>query len=190
LSGKYLGLQPLTTQLDLCSNLPLGTEGNPPEFLKIGHGVFRECSVNISTLLLESTAPRQLFYDLYLKDSDGSLVSTASKLLNFRLNNEKVNVDTSDDAQLNDEQFTRRFVLFDRLSGLDTASSPKPKVLRYPKLMKLTIKVSLLAKIPHVHAYLLVPFNSTTRPHLLTTAHCPPPPNRYRRTPARSALTM
>ena len=78
MSGKYLGLQPLTTQLDLCSNLPLGTEGNPPEFLKIGHGVFRECSVNISTLLLESTAPRQLFYDLYIVDSRADCASVGA----------------------------------------------------------------------------------------------------------------
>jgi hypothetical protein len=143
MNGSFAGFQDLTTQLDVCSNLPMGTRGNAPEYFKIGHSVSKECQVDIQYLLSESTAGQQLFYDLYLVDADGqTLVATATKLLNFQENGAKVNIDSTSETDLVQEQFTRRFMLFDRLGSLESASATQPKVLRYPQLMKLTVPVT------------------------------------------------
>ena len=123
LNGTFVGFEDLTTQLDVCSNLPLGTKGNAPDYFKIGHGTTKvstadlvhstaqlpcalidvlagggtrqECDgIDISYLLSEATSGPQRFYDLFLVDADGTLVPTATKLLNYRNNGDLVNLDT------------------------------------------------------------------------------------------------
>lgn len=152
LDGTWLGFEDLTTQLDVCSQLPFGTSGNPPDYLNIGYGIRKDCTLNITSLLHADTAPVQKFYDLYLVDADGTLVPTATKLLNYRdhRSGEAVNIDSNQDADLVNEQFTSRFVLFDRISALEAADDKHPRVFRYAKSVKLSITVTDLGKLPSV----------------------------------------
>ena len=152
LDGTWLGFEDLTTQLDVCSDLPFGTAGNQPDYLNVGYGIYKECTLNITTILEEKTAPVQKFYDLYLVDADGTLVPTATKLLNFRVNNNIVNIDSNQKEDQLDERFTSRFMLFDRVSGLESANDEYPRVFRYPKSVKLTVTVTELGAPPSVFA--------------------------------------
>lgn len=152
LDGTWLGFEDLTTQLDVCSGLPFGTAGNAPDYLNIGYGIRKDCTLNITSLLSGASAPVQKFYDLYLVDADGTLVPTATKLLNYRDSGsgDAVNIDSNLKEDLVDEQFTSRFVLFDRVSALEAADDEYPRVFRYAKSVKLTITVTELGVEPSV----------------------------------------
>eukprot|EP01043_Picozoa_sp_COSAG02_P053263 COSAG02_NODE_5857_length_3984_cov_7.216752_2_plen_614_part_01 len=152
LDGTWLGFEDLTTQLDVCSELPFGTAGNAPDYLNIGYGIRKDCTLNITSLLNAASAPAHKFYDLYLVDADGSLVPTAMKLLNYRdsSSGDAVNVDSNLKEDLVDEQFTSRFVLFDHVSTREAADDEYPRVFRYAKSVKLTITVTELGVEPSV----------------------------------------
>ena len=221
LDGTWLGFEDLTTQLDVCSDLPWGTAGNQPDYLNVGYGIHKECTLNITALIAAGAAPCSLvlsalhltalclsaapsvsalcltaplpycrpaatlaatrlnrkihfrrrsatlpprhhtfwltfwlnfcplpgssfwllnavtegapvhqFYDLYLVDADGTLVSTATKLLNYRENDLSVNVDSNQKEDQIGEKFTSRFMLFDHVSGLESANDEFPRVFR------------------------------------------------------------
>ena len=118
----------------------------------MGYSTLKTCTLDIASYLDAETAPLQKFYDLYLVDADGALVPTVTKLINYRdsRSREFVNVDSNDGADLTDEQFTGRFFLYDRVSSLQSAGAAQPRVLRYPKSVKLTITVTNLGQPPSI----------------------------------------
>ena len=104
-----------------------------------GTTVEGKCSYDLKNLVDKNLLPKyaNIFFDMYLVDYDGTLVDVPVKITNAKsYSGQKVNsFDNMDNWIL-----SRRFFLFDTLSGVDTEEEDLI-VVRYAK--QITLKISL-----------------------------------------------
>ena len=143
LDGTFLGFEPLNRQLLLCevSNADL------ERISRYGTTIRNSCKFDLGRLVsgnpydLPSTA--NYFYELFLEDSDGTLIDVPVAIRNYA---SEGNPNSGSDEDL--WQLTRRFMLFDTLSGIRETNENigfknqvTPEVIRYPK--SITLRVTL-----------------------------------------------
>eukprot|EP01112_Ceratiomyxa_fruticulosa_P015929 TRINITY_DN476_c0_g2_i2.p1 TRINITY_DN476_c0_g2~~TRINITY_DN476_c0_g2_i2.p1 ORF type:complete len:1026 (+),score=149.84 TRINITY_DN476_c0_g2_i2:116-3193(+) len=109
LNGTFLGFEKLSTQLILC-------EGND-KYLNFGNSYVNKCNLDLSSFT-DPSSQTTLFYDLYILDEvDGLLKPIPTRIRNLRKSSILVN-DNGDSANdIIDDVLTRRFFLYDNLSG-------------------------------------------------------------------------
>lgn len=112
---------------------------------RYGTTIQNSCQFDLQRLLSKDNLPEtaNYFYELYLEDSDGALVDVPVAIQNYEADGSP-NA-SSDEA---DWQLTRRFFLFDTLSGIRETNGNEgfktrmqPEVVRYPK--EITLRVTL-----------------------------------------------
>jgi len=130
LNGTFLGLQPLTQQLQLCT----GVAKNPAAFLKVGTALKVSCSLQVGALLLAAREPT--YYDLYLMTSDATLYPVPVKITNLAANT---------DRSASNDRLVRRFFVADALTPR-TAGSAAALGVRY--LSDATLTVTLEPNLP------------------------------------------
>eukprot|EP00743_Colponemidia_sp_Colp-15_P005392 GILK01005794.1.p1 GENE.GILK01005794.1~~GILK01005794.1.p1 ORF type:complete len:1050 (-),score=117.21 GILK01005794.1:142-2940(-) len=125
LNGTYLGLNELTSELILC---PISST-DAKQFKQFGTNVDISCTLNVTSY---AYASETVFYDLYLKDIDGSLVPVPILITNYR---------DASGTQVS-TQYVRRFFLWDNVSGKSASGAYLAKtvasVIRYAKKVKFT----------------------------------------------------
>ena len=112
----------------------------------IGTTVEFSCTFDLSVLVStdEFVLPRKAnkFYELFLVDFNGDLIDIPVKI-------ENIISPAGDSPNIEDQIgrwiFTRRFFVFDTISGITTEDWPAgpPTVIRYPKSMVLKINLDL-----------------------------------------------
>eukprot|EP00965_Chrysotila_dentata_P224769 6194377-Pleurochrysis_carterae.AAC.1 len=146
LNGSYIGLTPLTTQLQLCT----GRAADPTAFLDFAHGLEVRCELRLETLL--STA-EPLFYDIYLRVGPpalNQLYPVPVRVANLRSGGAEVNQDSGSRASRDNDQLVRRFFSIDSASGIafgdsspssssSSTSNRLPVVVRYISSATLTV---------------------------------------------------
>lgn len=121
-TGYFLGFQNLTNQFMLCES----DYSSKLAWLKVGVNYQIQCSINLNSLIFSNYT--NYFYDLFITETTGNLFPVPVRIYNYRLNNAKVNMKSSFDTY-SDNQFTRRFFLFDFTSGWQGG---KLKYIRIP----------------------------------------------------------
>jgi meckelin len=143
LDGAWLGFTKLTDSFQLCPPDPRQGEN----FMFFGYRYVQTCNYDLLGLLqggmaapsLEAAAGGRVqpyFYDLYLQDDGGVLVPVKVRLMDYKDGNVAVNANASP----LDDQYVRRFVLFDNV-GAKKDLNGKPSVVRVAS--KLTLKTYL-----------------------------------------------
>lgn len=141
IDGTYRGLIPLENQLQVCTDSQKNTD-----FLKFGNFYENKCIYNLKRFI--SDLGDTLFYDMckflsvlvHSSDlRDGKYLRPVPVLnLNYRSNGLLVNVNKQTSENIND-QYTRRFFVFDNLSGVSSSSnSTLPRVIRFAESIELT----------------------------------------------------
>ena len=110
---------------------------------RIGNTVQSQCAVDLRQLI----DPKQLnqfqnsnyFFELFLVDIDGSLIDVPVLITNVKLESGNSNDQVDSSAQM----LTRRFFLFDTISGIRDGEYPggTPTTIQYLSSMKLMIQL-------------------------------------------------
>lgn len=136
MNGEFLGYQKLTDQLILCPHSSEDTK----RYREFGTNVIYSCDLDLEPFI---TYPETVFYDLYLVDSDDTLIEVPILITNF--------IDSSGDnpnesSSRSDWRLVRRFYIYDNVSGKEGvdaySSSSKTTVLSY--LRKTKFQVTLM----------------------------------------------
>ena len=155
LEGKFLGFEDLTTQLDMCSGLPAGFQGDASgaAWSTFGYSLSKSCTHKPSRFL-DPGAAAPKFYDLYLVDegNNNKLVSVPVKVLNYRKKDDTERYNSDDECGKPGEvdsgdfkcteQLMRRFFLYDTATGIGKPGEA-PQYLQYAKSVKLSTRLFL-----------------------------------------------
>ncbi|CAI2379959.1 unnamed protein product [Moneuplotes crassus] len=141
LEGDFLGFQDLGTQLQLC---PADYQDSI-DYRRFGTSVTAHCSFNVSKLIDSSIQPNNtdVFYDLWLKDTDGDYIDVPVKINNYIDSNNGRPNQKSDRSSW---KLTRRFFLYDTKSGLTGTDAYKNGVL-YGTYIRWVDKVKMIIEL-------------------------------------------
>ncbi|KAJ3285757.1 Meckelin [Borealophlyctis nickersoniae] len=121
LNGTFLGLQNLTTQLQLCTSGPVP---EMTDWLQMGHDYEQQCTLNLFKYLNMSTTT--IFYDLYMLDQNNNLFPIPVRITNFRSGGRLVN--SPDKMSYANNRLFRRFFLLDNVrDGVSVSEAEKLK---------------------------------------------------------------
>ena len=147
-NGTFLGFEDLADQLSFCrphaSDTRLPGPSRSTKWLNFGYGYSEAYECDLGTLLAAETK----LYDLYLVDevsAAGSWYPVPVHNLNYLKSNVLVNQNSRKDQEL-DDVYTRRFFLFDAISGVKTKGEP-PEFIRYAKSIK--VRTTTLPSSPN-----------------------------------------
>lgn len=117
-----------------------------------------------------------VFYELYLKDSDGSFVDIPVKIVNLKDSKtflhysfwNKFCLESGNFPNTNEElsttEFTRRFFIFDTISGITKengySTGATPTIMRYAKTMRLITSVQEKDSTRINRPYLVIEYRS------------------------------
>ena len=138
--GNFYGFEPMTNQLFLCD---IPAEEVEKVFL-VGNTVEIGCQFDVSTLsnkYLDHPRNENFFYELYLQDYDGTLIEIPVLIENIQKDSGAKPNEFDVEA---DWILTKRFFLFDTLSGIENESDfphGEPKTVQYAKSIELIIKL-------------------------------------------------
>jgi meckelin len=133
LNGTYLGLEPLTNQLQLCPQTSdYASQSTKPTFLSFGTYYANNCDFD-AQVLLDNQTRETVFYDMYVVDEhDGSLYPVPVRIRNF-LNNGGIrtndNKNDHSDGDVVDDVLTRRFFIYDTWSGRSTLGTLQVQII-------------------------------------------------------------
>lgn len=135
MDGEFLGMEPLTTQLELCG----GGYNHLTRWLKFGVEVLVECELRVAQWLYQNLTT--YFYEPYYVDSKGSYVAMPVLVKNIRRDGTEVNfgVDVRNVMR-------RRFFLYDFLSGV-TSAGARPDVIRILSKAEIMLQSSVESRI-------------------------------------------
>mmetsp|Transcript_23765 Transcript_23765/g.18155 ORF Transcript_23765/g.18155 Transcript_23765/m.18155 type:complete len:136 (-) Transcript_23765:1720-2127(-) len=113
--GNYLGMQTLGSELSLC---PLGYE-DIENMLKVGTLTETVCEFYLYKLLDQASLPQEAnaFFELYVLGSNGQLIDVPVLMRNFI--DSSGNSPNSADSEQSSWRLTRRFFIYDTLSGIE-----------------------------------------------------------------------
>lgn len=118
IEGNFLGFNDLTDQLFLCNV--------PPEDLRkmtsIGTTFVHRCSFDLQKLTNPALYPKNvnIFYEMYLVDYNGNLIDVPVKMWNQQ--ERQGGQYTNQQPNMNEWQLTRRFFIYDTVSGISEAN--------------------------------------------------------------------
>ncbi|TPX32052.1 hypothetical protein SmJEL517_g04744 [Synchytrium microbalum] len=135
LNGTFLGMQPLTTQLQFCEGSSLN---NRKSWTGVGRNYQSSCKLNLASLL--SGFVSTVFYEIYVLDGTGSYAPVPIRLLDFRNSNGYVNPSGGPNA-ITGDRFVRRFFMVDVTSGQTTAGAT-PQVIRVASSIQIWIQLN------------------------------------------------
>ena len=147
IEGEFLGFEEMTDQLVICEK-PME---EVQRIYRIGTSVKIECTYDLANLISENKfdRPRQqnIFYELFLVDWDGTPNGRLVDVPILMTNMVDSSFGTTAPNTENDEErwlLTRRFFLFDTISGIDQADYPNgiPEIVRYPAKINLMVSLS------------------------------------------------
>ncbi|CAK8995416.1 unnamed protein product [Durusdinium trenchii] len=120
LEGAWLGWQRLESQLDPCSKGGTSSKPRslPSAWRRFGSSLRSECNILASSIL--ECGLRPVFYDLFVENTDGSLVPVPVRILNIvTQTGGRPNLNLAD-TEANDDVLVRRFMLCDGISGRES----------------------------------------------------------------------
>eukprot|EP00435_Cladocopium_sp_Y103_P035142 s649_g9.t1 len=119
LEGAWLGWQRLESQLDPCSKAGTSSKPHrlPSAWRRFGSSLRSECNILASSILECGRAP--VFYDLFVENTDGSLVPVPVRILNIVTQSGRPNLNLGD-SEANDDVLVRRFMMCDAVSGRES----------------------------------------------------------------------
>mmetsp|Transcript_30065 Transcript_30065/g.55535 ORF Transcript_30065/g.55535 Transcript_30065/m.55535 type:complete len:1241 (-) Transcript_30065:47-3769(-) len=146
LEGQWLGWERVDHQLELCGLLG-GGSGVPqsPEvsWRRFGSSLVSRCKVLLTSIL--RCGYDMVFYELFLENSDGSLIPVPVRILNLVKDQERPNrnFETED---LQDDAFVRRFTLCDSITGREGPPEAyfvkvPPRVFRWAAHMAVMVQI-------------------------------------------------
>jgi len=154
LGGSWLGWESLGDQLDLCANLG-GTSMEPlsPSFAwrRFASSLTTKCSVPLENVLKCGRNP--IFYDLFIEDTDGTLLPVPVRILNLIKDQRRPNLNFDGSvwqhqrSDVADDVLVRRFTLCDSVSGRGGGKSAfldsdhLPVVFRFAAHMAMEVSV-------------------------------------------------
>eukprot|EP01017_Pseudomicrothorax_dubius_P046148 TRINITY_DN8091_c0_g2_i7.p1 TRINITY_DN8091_c0_g2~~TRINITY_DN8091_c0_g2_i7.p1 ORF type:complete len:792 (+),score=112.76 TRINITY_DN8091_c0_g2_i7:56-2431(+) len=155
--GRFLGTEALTSQLQLCPFALRDAE----DFKTFGYSFYKSCTIDLSTYL-QTSRYTTTFYELFVKDGDGSLVPVPVVVSGF--------VDESDQSpnrgiDSDKWRFTRRFFLVDNLSAR-TSDQQTPLLIRYAASVRLTFILSESSSEKIYVPYLSIEHRSRREPSI------------------------
>ncbi|EQC37668.1 hypothetical protein, variant [Saprolegnia diclina VS20] len=137
LNGTYLGLHPLSTQLLLCDPTARGNFGFGLDWLRFGLSKTFAYSCDLTAAF--ASPPNVLLYELYLVDTDKSLLPVPIRVLNYRDGrNLAVNINRAP-TDVEGDQLTHRFYVLDAASGVASGYTT-PSVVSYASRLLLSIQ--------------------------------------------------
>ena len=135
LDGRFLGYESFTDQLILC---PHSAE-DAQRYREFGTNVLYDCSIDLKPYV---TSEETQFYELFLEDSDGTLLDVPVLIENFR---DASGADPNTGSQENSWKLVRRFYIYDNVSGKEGNNAYEDgkttKVLSYPVSVKLRVEL-------------------------------------------------
>ena len=119
LEGSWLGWQRLESQLDPCSRAGTSTKPRslPSAWRRFGSSLRSECNILASSVLECGRQP--VFYDLFVENTDGSLVPVPVRILNIVTQSGRPNLNLGDADNTNDI-LVHRFLMCDAVSGRES----------------------------------------------------------------------
>eukprot|EP00929_Paragymnodinium_shiwhaense_P000425 TRINITY_DN100676_c0_g1_i1.p1 TRINITY_DN100676_c0_g1~~TRINITY_DN100676_c0_g1_i1.p1 ORF type:complete len:1196 (+),score=185.70 TRINITY_DN100676_c0_g1_i1:133-3720(+) len=160
LEGQWLGWQPVDTQLELC--MVLGGGNSMPHaatssWRRFGSSLVSKCQLPLSRLLKCGQNP--VFYELFIQNVDGSLVSVPVRILNLVQGGSRPNLNMDED-EMKDDVLVRRFLLCDAVSGKEGEGAylrkgTAPIAFRWAAHMMLQVRIR-----PDTQAQVYVPLLS------------------------------
>lgn len=118
LEGAWLGWQRLESQLDPCSRAGTSSKPHslPSAWRRFGSSLRSECNILASSVL--DCGHRPVFYDLFVENTDGSLVPVPVRILNIVTQSGRPNLNLGDSEA--DDILVRRFMMCDAVSGRES----------------------------------------------------------------------
>ena len=140
INGTFLGFQLLKTQLSLCSM----NYDDVLNMLKFGAVTENTCEYNLAQLVQwdEDKLPQEAntFFELFIKDRNGNLVDVPVLIRNFK-NSQGLSINEGPYSE--SWRFTRRFFIYDTLSGIDQVNGytngTLPTIIRWASTIKMKI---------------------------------------------------
>ena len=120
LEGSWLGWTRLESQLDPCANFVSTSKqprSLPSAWRRFGSSLRSECNILASSVLECGANP--ILYDLFIENTDGTLVPVPVRILNLVQNGQRPNLNPSEN-ELSDDVLVRRFLLCDAVSGRES----------------------------------------------------------------------
>lgn len=133
--GRFLGLEDLTDQLQMCG----GNPSNLDRWMRFGTNYENSCNLDLNELLTYET----VFYDLYIVDVNKRIYPCPVKQINYREDDRFPNKDIDNEELASDTArltLQRRFFLVDNVSGKKTGKGA-PTYVAYAK--KITLRVTI-----------------------------------------------
>lgn len=160
LEGNFLGFEDLTDQLVICNR--------PSEELEriynIGTTVEIMCTYDLSVLVSqnENLTPRKAnnFYELFLEDYNGNMIDVPVLVENIQRDGVSVNREST--KPNDDWVLTRRFYLFDTVSGVERTQPDKIAYISYARYLKLVINLDQEAEEMINVPYLKIDYRQRT----------------------------
>ncbi|TPX67518.1 hypothetical protein SpCBS45565_g03723 [Spizellomyces sp. 'palustris'] len=132
LNGTYLGLQKLTTQLQLCTPVP---SERADDWRQIGYDYVASCTIDLASAI--NSTSTATFYDLFIEDSLGILKAVPIRVINYRtLAGRQPNLN-ADPLDYSSSVLFRRFFSVDDISGVQGGLL---KVVRVPLAITVWIR--------------------------------------------------
>lgn len=142
LEGDFLGFKDLTTQLQLCP----ADYGYGIDYRKFGTTVRSSCKISVSKLIDPDLQPNNtdVFYDLWLIDTNSNYIDVPVKIINYVDSSGKKPNESSDKASW---KLTRRFFIYDTKSGIEgtngyTSGTTYGTYVRWLDKVKLVIELN------------------------------------------------
>eukprot|EP00347_Sterkiella_histriomuscorum_P018733 403344384 len=139
INGTFLGFQQLKSQLSIC---PLNYD-DVLNIFKFGAVSQNECQFSLNELILDpinQPSEANVFFDLFIQDSKGNLIDVPVLIRNLVDRTDKQ--PNSANGFTDSWRFTRRFFLFDTISGIDQVGGyPEvtPSIVRWAADIKMKI---------------------------------------------------
>ena len=132
MDGTWLGFEDLTDQLQLCPNDP----ERAVSYLQFGNSYLNECNFNLHNVI---DGDETVFYDPWLV-TPSEMVPVKVRVKNLEVSGSRIN---ENDETL-DDVFTRRFFVYDNLSGREESTTSEPQVIRVASKITMRILLSTL----------------------------------------------
>ena len=120
LEGLWLGWTKLESQLDPCTNFVSTSKqprSLPSAWRRFGSSLRSECNILARSVLECGANP--ILYDLFVENTDGTLVPVPVRILNLVQNGQRPNLNLGEN-DLNNDVLVRRFLLCDAVSGRES----------------------------------------------------------------------
>ena len=120
LEGSWLGWTKLESQLDPCANFASTSKqprSLPSAWRRFGSSLRSECNILARSVLECGANP--ILYDLFIQNTDGTLVPVPVRILNLVQNGQRPNLNPSE-SEVGDDVLVRRFLLCDAVSGRES----------------------------------------------------------------------